>query len=103
MDRLGRSSVNFVLLDVEESVAEEVGLFFVKAIASEVILFFKINSLPEPLLLQVIVLQLKCVQFLSFFIGLLDKLKQVFDFFGLKFFVVADFFLLNFLSLSTNL
>jgi hypothetical protein len=43
------------------------------------------------------------LQLFSFFIGLLDESEQEFDFVGLELFVVADLFLLNFLSLSTDL
>lgn len=92
-----------MLLDGLESVVDEVGLFFVEAITSEVFLLIQIDSLREPLLLQAVEFQLEVLQFLSFFIGLLDESEQEFDFVGLELFIVADLFLLNFLSLSTDL
>ena len=92
-----------MLLDGLESVVDEVGLFFVEAITSEVFLFIQIDSLREPLLLQAVEFHLEVFQFLSFFIGLLDESEQEFDFVGLELFIVADLFLLNFLSLSTDL
>lgn len=92
-----------MLLDGLESVVDEVGLFFIEAITSEVFLFIQIDSLREPLLLQAVEFHLEVFQFLSFFIGLLDESEQEFDFVGLELFIVADLFLLNFLSLSTDL
>lgn len=92
-----------MLCDGLESVVDEVGLFFVEAITSEVFLFIQIDSLREPLLLQAVEFHLEVLQLFSFFIGLLDESEQEFDFVGLELFVVADLFLLNFLSLSTDL
>jgi hypothetical protein len=79
-----------------KSVVNEVGLFFVEAITSEVFLFIQIDSLREPLLLQAVEFHLEVLQLFSFFIGLLDESEQEFDFVGLELFVVADLFLLNF-------
>ena len=75
VDRLSRCSMNFVLLDIVEPIVEEVGLFYVKAVTSEVFFFVQINSLVQPLLFQIIVLKLKLLQFFSFFIGLLYEFK----------------------------
>lgn len=92
-----------MLLDGLESVVDEVGLFFVEAITSEVFLFIQIDSLRKPLLLQAVEFHLEVLQLFSFFVGLLDESEQEFDFVGLELFIVADLFLLNFLSLSTDL
>lgn len=92
-----------MLLDGLESVVDEVGLFFVEAITSEVFLFIQIDSLRKPLLLQAVEFHLEVLQLFSFFVGFLDESKQEFDFVGLELFIVADLFLLNFLSLSTDL
>lgn len=92
-----------MLLDGLESVVDEVGLFFVEAITSEVFLFIQIDSLRKPLLLQAVEFHLEVLQLFSFFVGLLDESKQEFDLVGLELFIVADLFLLNFLSLSTDL
>lgn len=92
-----------MLLDGLESVVDEVGLFFVEAVTSEVFLFIQIDSLRKPLLLQAVEFHLEVLQLFSFFVGLLDESKQEFDFVGLELFIVADLFLLNFLSLSTDL
>jgi len=92
-----------LLCDGLESIVDEVSLFFVEAITSEVFLFIQIDSLREPLLLQAVEFHLEVLQLFSFFIGLLDESEQEFDFVGLELFVVADLFLLNFLSLSTDL
>ena len=58
VDRVGCSSVNFLLLDVVESADEETDLLFVQATISEVLLSPEINSLLEPFLLSFIVFQL---------------------------------------------